>query len=79
MGLKLKKKDEIAVYIEDKEYIANKYVMRCFTISMIIYCITYLLNLAKIFIIDRNVMNSGFFSAIAVFAIIFLLTRLISI
>lgn len=74
----MKNKDEIAVYIEDKEYIANKYVMRCFTISMIIYCITYLLNLAKIFIIDRNVMNSGFFSAIAVFAIIFLLTRLIS-
>ncbi len=71
----LKENDEISVYIENREYIANKYVMRCFAVSMIIYCGAYLLNLADIFIIDRGVINSGFFPTMAVFAVIFLITK----
>lgn len=74
----MKKKDEFSVYIEDREYIANKYVMHCFAVSMIIYCVAYLLNLAEIFIIDRGVMNSGFFPTITVFAIVYLVTKKVS-
>lgn len=74
----LKKKDEFSVYIEDREYIANKYVIHCFAVSMIIYCVAYLLNLAGIFIIDRSVMNSGFFPTITVFAIVYLITKKVS-
>lgn len=74
----LKKKDEFSVYIEDREYIANKYVIHCFAVSMIIYCVAYLLNLAEIFIIDRSVMNSGFFPTITVFAIVYLITKKVS-
>ncbi|MBP1550125.1 MAG: response regulator, partial [Oscillospiraceae bacterium] len=76
--MKLKKKDEFSVYIEDREYTANKYVMHCFAVSMIIYCVAYLLNLAEIFIIDRGVMNSGFFPTITVFAIVYLITKKVS-
>lgn len=76
--VKLKKRDEFSVYIEDREYTANKYVMHCFAVSMIIYCVAYLLNLAEIFIIDRSVMNSGFFPTITVFAIVYLITKKVS-
>lgn len=76
--MKQKENDEILVYIEDKEYIANKYVMRCFAVSMIIYCVAYLLNMAEIFIIDRSVMNAGFFPTITVFAIVYFITRKVS-
>ena len=67
--------DEISVYIENSEYIANKYVMRCFTVSILIYCITYVLNLLGVFIIDTEVMSAGFYPAVAVYAIVFLITR----
>ena len=30
-------RENIDKYVEDKEYIANTYVMRCFFISMIVY------------------------------------------
>lgn len=76
--MNLKKKDEISVYIEDKEYIANKYAINCFAVSMLLYCFGYLLNLAEIFIIDRRVMNSGFFPTIAVFVIVYLITKKVS-
>ncbi len=74
----LKENDEISVYIEDREYIANKYAMRCFAVSMLIYCVAYILNLAGIFIIDRIVMNSGFWPTISIFVIVFLITKKVS-
>ena len=46
------KRENIDKYIEDKEYIANTYVMRCFFISMIVYFIAFLLNSFDFFIID---------------------------
>ena len=30
-------KDDILEYIENKEYIANKYIVKCFTVTMIVY------------------------------------------
>jgi hypothetical protein len=54
------KRENIDKYIEDKEYIANTYVMRCFLISMIVYFVAFLLNAFDIFIIDKNIMLMGF-------------------
>ena len=39
------KNDEINVYIENQEYIANTYVIRCFGIAVLVYIITFLLNI----------------------------------
>ena len=38
-------REEIANYIEDKEYIANTYVMRCLHVTIIVFLITFLLNI----------------------------------
>lgn len=73
-----KANDEISVYIENKEFVANKYVMRCFAVTMLIYCIAYLLNMAEIFIIDRDVMRNGFCPSLLIYAIVYLITRRIS-
>ena len=67
--------DEISVYIENSEYIANKYVMHCFSVTILIYCITYVLNLLGIFIIDTGVMSSGFYPAVAIYGIVYLVTK----
>ena len=47
-------KKEIIFDIENREYIANKHVMRCFTIAMCVYLIAFLLNAFDIFIIDKT-------------------------
>ncbi|MBQ3162048.1 MAG: response regulator [Oscillospiraceae bacterium] len=67
--------DEISVYIENSEYIANKYVMHCFSVTILIYCITYVLNLLGIFIVDTGVMSSGFYPAVAIYGTVYLVTK----
>jgi len=52
MKILQKKNDDITKYIENQEYIANIYVMRCTTVTMLVYLLTFLLNLAGIFVID---------------------------
>jgi len=70
--------DEVSVYIENHEYSANKYVMRCFSVSMLIYSLTYLLNLMNIFIIDKKIMSTGFFPSVATFLIVLIITKKLS-
>ena len=43
------RKDEISVYIEDQEYMANTYVVKCFSVMMGLYTLTVVLNLLNIF------------------------------
>lgn len=78
MEVSRQKNDDIAVYIEDQEYIANTYVMKCFSISMILYFITFLLNVLGIFIIDKEVMRSGFIPSLIIYFVVLLITKKIS-
>ena len=48
-------------YFKGNENIANSYVMRCFSVSMLIYAFTFLLNLLNIFIINKRITISTFF------------------
>ncbi len=59
----------ISDYVKDKERIANQYVLRCFTVSMIIYTIAAILNWLHIFIIDQSVMNIGYFSCLFIYVV----------
>lgn len=51
MGEVTKEKDDIALYIKDQEYIANNYVMKCFTVTMWVYTTAFVLNLLDIFVV----------------------------
>lgn len=74
----IKKNDDISVYIENQEYIANTYVMKCFSVTMILYFLTFLLNICGIFIIDQSVMQSGFVPSLIIYFIVYLVTKKVS-
>ncbi len=72
------KKDDISVYIENQEYIANVYVLRCFTVSMIIYAVTFVLNLLGIFVIDQTLMRQGFVPSLIIYFVVYAISKNIS-
>ncbi len=74
----MQKNDDIGMYLNDKEYTANTYVMKCFTVTMILYFITFVLNLLGIFIIDKSVMRQGFIPSLVIYGIVFFITKKIS-
>ena len=78
MEAQIKKNDDISVYIENQEYIANTYVMKCFSVTMILYFLTFLLNICGIFIIDQSVMQSGFVPSLIIYFIVYLVTKKVS-
>lgn len=73
-----KRKDEISVYIEDQEYMANTYVVKCFSVMMALYTFTVVLNLLNIFIVDTKLMLGGFVPSVVIFGIVWLVTKKIS-
>lgn len=75
MGGILKRKDDISVYIEDQEYVANLYVMKCFSVTMLVYLLAFILNILNIFIIDQTLMISGFIPAVIIYALIYFTTK----
>lgn len=78
MGDKRRDKDDINVYLADREYIANKYVMKCFGVFMFLYFIVFLLNWFEIFIVDKSIMRAGFFPVLIIYVIVYLITKRIS-
>ncbi len=60
-------KDDITVYIEDRESIANKYVMKCFSVSMLIYISSFILDMLGVFTIDKIIMAKGFVPSLIIF------------
>ena len=74
----IKVKNDILNYIDNKERVANIYVMRCFSIAMLVYFIAFLLNTFDIFIIDKEIMKMGFIPSIIIYFIVLIVTRLVS-
>lgn len=70
--------ETIDEYASDKEYTANLYVMRCFFISMLVYGVAFLLNYFDIFIVDKKIMLMGFVPSIFIYAVMAVVTRIIS-
>lgn len=73
-----KQKDDITVYIQDQEYIANKYVMRCFSVTMLIYMITFLLNVFGIFTVEQRLMWTGFLPSVVIYLLVLVISKQIS-
>ena len=71
-------KDDISIYLENQEYVANKYVMKCFTVSILLYIIAFFLNILGVFVIDQDIMRSGVIPSLIIYAIVLISTRFIS-
>ncbi len=69
--------DDIAIYIRDQEIVANSYVMRCFTVTMLVYTLTFLLNLLGIFVIEQRLMMLAYLPSLSIYFAVLLATRFI--
>lgn len=78
MKTSIRKKSEKNIHRNDREYIANTYVMGCFTVTMILYFFTFMLNILNIFIIDQSLMLSGFVPSLVIYFIVYMITRRVS-
>lgn len=67
-----KRQDEIAEYIKDQEYIANVYVMKCFTVAMVVFAVAFLMNILGIFVITQNLMWRAFIPSVIIYFVVLL-------
>lgn len=70
MKAEKEQKDSVSVYLDNQEAIANTYVMRCFTVTMVVYLITFVLNIVGIFTIEQSLMWKGFLPALLIYSIV---------
>ena len=71
------KQDPLGVYLHDQEAVANRYVMKCFTVTMVVFSLTFILNLIGVFVIEQRLMLYAFFPSLLVYLIVFTVTRLV--
>ena len=72
-------KEVLNNYYDEKERIANAYVMKCFTIFMMIYCMCIILNQVDIFIVDKKIMLMGFIPSVVIYIVMLLITKIVPI
>lgn len=70
--------EDLERYVADKECIANTYVMRCFSISMIVYFIGFLMNKFDVFIVDKSIMLKGFVPSMFIYLTMLFITKKVS-
>ena len=68
-------KDDIALYIENREYTANQYAMNCFTKTMWVYSFSIVMNLLNIFIIDKEVIYPGYILSLCIYTVMYLWSK----
>ncbi len=61
--------NDITEFIEDKEYNANKYVIKSFLVTMFLYTLVLVLNLLGIFTVDQKIMISGYLTSVIIYVI----------
>ncbi|MBE5932180.1 MAG: response regulator [Lachnospiraceae bacterium] len=72
---KIKDNPNINEYINDKEYIANKYVIKSFAITAYIYTVVLVLNLLGIFTVNQKVMVSGYVMSLIIYLIMLIVLK----
>lgn len=73
-----KKNNDISTFFTDQECTANKYVLKCYNATMIIYTIAFILNVLNIFVIDQKLMLMGYIPALIIYLIVSCMVKRIS-
>ncbi len=73
-----KEKDDITLYINDQEYIANNYVMKCFTVTMLVYTTAFVLNILGIFVIRQDLMLKAYIPSVMIYLASWIVSRMMS-
>ena len=70
--------DDISGYIKDREHIANSYVMRCFSVTMIVFTAAFILNLLHVFVIDQKLMMCAYIPSLIIYFVMSVAEKKIS-
>ena len=70
--------EDLNKYHKEKEYIANSYVMRCFSVTIALYFLCFILNLLDIFIINKDLMLMGFIPSMIIYAVMLIIANRVS-
>ena len=73
-----KNHDKIRSTAGEQEQLANTYVMRCLTVTMIVYLITFVLDLTGVFTIKLELMCKAFFPSVGIYLLVQIMSRIIS-
>lgn len=65
------------VDIQDQEYVANSYVSKSLVVMMLVFTLTFLLNVVGIFVIQQELMLSAYILGMIVFFVVYLVTKLV--
>lgn len=74
----MKKENIASEYIANQEYMANKYVIKCFNVMMLVYTLTFVLNLLNIFIIRKDLMFKAYIPSLIIYGIVQIISRCVS-
>lgn len=72
-----KKNDDISIYIKDQEYIANNYVMKCFAVTMVVFVLTFILNLLGVFVVNQKLMIQAFVPSVVIYVLVLIITKIV--
>lgn len=70
--------DDILVYLEDREYIANKYVLKCFSVVIALYFFVVILNVLGIFVVEQSLMWKSFIPSFIIYLIVQIVAKHVS-
>lgn len=69
-------KENLSVQHEE-ELTANKYVMHCFMVMMLLYSLGFFLNLFDVFIVEKKLMLAGYVPSMATYFLVLIITKFI--
>ena len=49
-----KKRDYLSKLLEDQEYVANRYTMKCFSAIMLVFGVAFILDLLGIYVVEKR-------------------------
>ena len=70
-----KRTQDITTYIKDQESVANRYVMKCFSVTMLAYTVAFVLNILNIFVIDKQIMLMGYLPSMIIYFIVLIIFK----
>lgn len=73
-----KKRDYLSKLLEDQEYVANRYTMKCFSAIMLVFGVAFILDLLGIFVVEKRLMIFAFVPSLLVYILVYIVTRYIS-
>ena len=73
-----KKRDYLSKLLEDQEYVANRYTMKCFSAIMLVLGLAFILDLLGIFVVEKRLRIFAFVPSLLVYILVYIVTKYIS-